>query len=103
LVEILGFAALWFLAGYLSALLVGRFVNLPWGPVQFGLLGLIVGLVALVPKLQSEHGRRLFFEGPEIDEDGDPILGCLWLIPLQILLLTLLGWAGWFISRWLFN
>jgi hypothetical protein len=68
-----------------------------------GLLGLIVGLVALVPKLQSEHGRRLFFEGPEIDEDGDPILGCLWLIPLQILLFTLLGWAGWFISRWLFN
>lgn len=100
MIPIIAFATLWFLSGYLAALLLGRFVDLPFGPVQFGLLGMIIGLMALLPRLQTEQGRRLFYEGPEVGEDGDPILGCLWFIPVQILLFTLLGWIGWGIFQW---
>jgi len=64
---------------------------------------MIIGLVALLPKLQTERGRRLFYEGPNWDEDGDPILGCLWLIPFQALVFTLLGWIVWLIVYWLFS
>jgi len=102
LIQIILFAGLWFLAGYLSTLLVGRFINLPFGPIQFGLLSMLIGLVALVPKLQTEQGRRLFYDGPEPNEDGDFILGCLWVIPFQILLFTLMGWAGWALVQWLY-
>jgi hypothetical protein len=103
LIPVIVFAGLWFLSDYLAALLVGRFISLPFGPIQVGLLGMIIGLVGLLSRLQTEQGRRLFYEGPGVGEDGDPLLGCLWLIPIQILLFTLLGWIGWFIIQWLFR
>lgn len=83
-------------------LLVEHFVNLLFSPIQFGLISMLLGLVALVPKLQTERGRRLFYDGPGPNEDGDFVLGCLWAIPFQILLFTLIGW-GWLLLQWLFS
>jgi len=103
LIQIIAFAALWFLAGCLLALLVGHFINLSFGAVQFGFMSMLIGLIALASRLQTERGRRLFYEGPKSDEDGDFLLGCLWIFPFQILLLTLVGWAGWLFAQWLFN
>jgi hypothetical protein len=99
LVYVIAFAALWFLAGYLATLLVGHFSELPLNPAQFGLISVLIGLIALVSRLQTEQGRQLFFEGPEPDEDGDLILGCLWAIPLQVLLVTLIGWGVWLLFQ----
>lgn len=93
--QLIALAGLWFLAGYLSTLLLNRFIELPFRPVQFGLLSLLLGLGALVSRLQTERGRRLFYEGPAPEEDGDVLLGCLWVFPFQILLFSLLGWLGW--------
>ena len=95
----IAFAVLWFLAGFFAALLLGQFINLPFNAVQCGLMSLLVGLVAFMLKLQSEQGRRMFYEGPEPGEDGDVVLGCLWVIPLQILLFTLLGWSIWILLQ----
>jgi len=101
--QLIALAGLWFLAGYLSTLLLNRFIELPFRPVQFGLLSLLLGLAALVSRLQTERGRRLFYGGPGPEEDGDVLLGCLWVLPFQILLFSLLGWLGWLIWRLFFS
>jgi hypothetical protein len=37
------------------------------------------GLIALVPRLQTERGRHLFYEGPDVAEEGDLFL--TWISP----------------------
>ncbi len=101
--SIIAFAFLWFLSGYLSTLLVSRLINLPFNPLQFGLMSMLIGLVALLPKLQSDEGRRVFYQGPDVDEDGDVTLGCLWVMPIQILLFTVIGFGVWLALQWLFK
>ncbi len=101
--SIIAFAFLWFLSGYLSTLLVSRLINLPFSPLQFGLMNMLIGLIALVPKLQSGEGRRMFYHGPDVDEDGDVTVGCLWVIPVQILLFTVIGFGVWLALQGFFN
>ena len=69
-------------------------IELPFRPVQFGLLSLLLGLGALVSRLQTERGRRLFYEGPGPEEDGDVLLGCLWCVPLSNPAVHLAGVVG---------
>jgi len=99
LILILVYTLLWFLAAFTLAILVNQMFPLPVSAFQCGLAGLIVGLMALLPTLQTERGRRLFYEGPGSGEDGDPRIGCLWLIPAEILLLTVLGWLIWLMAQ----
>lgn len=86
------YTLLWFLAGYAPAYLATWFANLPLQPAQFGLLALVVGLLFLSGITTTERGRRLFYEGPRGDEDGDPLIGCLWFLPICLVGFALIAW-----------
>jgi hypothetical protein len=34
----------------------------------------------------------MFYEGPGPDEDGDPLIGCLWMITGYVAVIAILGW-----------
>ncbi|MBI1879840.1 MAG: hypothetical protein HYR94_16740 [Chloroflexi bacterium] len=95
--HLVGYVALWFMAGYTLGGLARQFTELPLSGLECGLLGLTAGLIGLVPMIQTEQGRRLFYEGPAPGEEGDLLIGCLWLMGAQILLLALSGWGVWLI------
>ncbi len=79
--------------------LINQFAGLPLEAFQCGLLTMLVGLISLLPIISTERGRRLFYHGPEPDEDGDPLIGCLWAIAIQVILLAMLGWIVWLIAQ----
>ena len=92
---------LWFAAGYVMVALIIRFLDLPLAPFQGGVVGLLIGLVWLVLITSTEQGRHLFYEGPEEDEEGDPLVGCLWVTPFVIMMLAAIGWVYWFLLVWI--
>jgi hypothetical protein len=94
-VIIILYTLLWFLAGYLPALLLADFIRLPLQPFQFGLGGLIVGLLLLASLTRTEQGRRLFYEGSSGDEDSSPLIGCLWGLPFALILVAATTWLVW--------
>ena len=75
------------------------FIGSSLGYLQGGLISTVIGLVSLLPIIHTERGRHLFFEGPDIDEDGDPLIGCLWLAPAQIILLSILAIVVWIVLQ----
>jgi hypothetical protein len=91
------YVGIWFLAGFLLTIVIGFFVGRSLGYIQGGLISLLIGLVSLLPIIRTERGRHLFFDGPDEDEEGDPLIGCLWLIPAQIILLSILAAVGWIV------
>lgn len=91
---------LWSVAGYLATALVIRIFELPFATFQGAILGLLIGLIWLASATSTEQGRHLFYEGPDEDEDGDPVIGCLWVTPLIIMLLAAIGWVYWFLFVW---
>lgn len=93
------FTLIWFLAGYIPALLLARFIHLPFQLFQCGLFSLLVGLLLLASFIRTERGRRLFYEGPAEDEDGDPFVGCLWFLPLFIIMAALAIWLPWYLAE----
>ena len=88
----------WFVAGFVMAWALG----LPWlRSIQVGLSSLIVGLLVVVRViLRNPRLDRLFSFGPAEDEDGDPLLGCFFVIPLMIALIAFLSWLS--IQLWRF-
>ena len=86
------YAVAWFLAGYAVTWLVNAWFRSPVEAYQGGLMGLIVGLIILMPAIRTERGRRLFYEGPAEGEEGDPVIGCLFLLPILILIVTIIAW-----------
>jgi hypothetical protein len=94
------FAALWFVAGFVLAVFSRLLVDLPMGNVQCGLILMVVGLIGLLPIIRTERGRRLFFEGPDEDEDTDLRIGCLWITPVLIVLIVAIFAAEiWLMSQ----
>lgn len=96
------YVLLWFLAGYIPAFLFSWSVSLPLQPAQFGLLTLVVGLLLLSGITATERGRRLFpargashYEGPTGDEDGDPLIGCIWGLPGFLFGFGVIAWLVW--------
>ena len=96
---LLFYAGIWFLAGFMLTIVLDFFIGSPLGYLQGGLISTVIGLVSLLPIIHTERGRRLFFEGPEEDEDGDLLIGCLWLIPAQIILLSILAMLVWIVLQ----
>jgi hypothetical protein len=89
---LLAYILRWFVSGYLITALVSRYVELPFNPIQLGLFGLLIGLIGLAIVTRTERGRRMFYEGPGPDEDGDPLIGCLWMITGYVAVIAILGW-----------
>ena len=99
MLTIFGYSILWFLAGFALAASLNLFIALPLRNYECGLLTMLVGLISLLPLVNNETGRHLFFDGPDPDEDGDPLIGCLWIAPIEMILLTALAWVGWLIFQ----
>lgn len=89
----------WFVAGWVIAWALG----LPWlRSIQAGLMALIIGLLIVVQViLRNPHLDRLFSYGPEEDEDGNPFLGCFFVIPLMIALIAFLSWLSIQVGRFI--
>jgi hypothetical protein len=99
LTRLLIYLALWTFAGVASTALANQFLDLPLTAIQGGLIGLIIGAVALLPTLSTARGRHLFYEGPDPHEEGDPLIGCLWLFAIECLLFALFGWLIWLVIQ----
>ena len=93
------FVIIWFAVGYILAILANQFLPLPLTPLQFGIVGSIIGLIGLAFVTSNERSRRIFFEGPTADEEGDPLVGCLWMITLEMFALALLAGMIWMILQ----
>ena len=87
------FCLLWFAAGYTAGLAVTAITVPPipvWG---FGVACLLLGLIILAAVLRTEDNRRLFYEGPaEHEEDSEFIIGCLWVIPGILFVISFVAW-----------
>jgi hypothetical protein len=58
---------------------------------QIGFVGVIAALVyVVVVILPVERNRRLFFEGAGPDDEHYLHIGCLWIIPLAVILWALI-------------
>ena len=70
--------------------------DIPWlRSIQAGLTSLIFGLIIVAGViLRNPRLDRLFTYGPGEDEDGDPLLGCFFAIPIIIALTTFLAWIS---------
>jgi hypothetical protein len=79
--------------------LLSEFVPLPLSIFQWGLIGLLIGLIGLAIVTRTERGRRMFYEGPAADEEGDILVGCFWVIILQLFALALLAGVIWVILQ----
>jgi hypothetical protein len=44
--------------------------------------------------LPDARNRRLFFDGPEPDEERTLHIGCLWFVPASAFLWAAIIWAG---------
>jgi hypothetical protein len=93
--EIATLSVFWFIAGYVSAVLINQFTDLSINPIQAGVLLLLVGLLWLAVVTRDERQRREFYEGPLEGEDGSFIIGCLWVTPFVILAVAIVVW--WFL------
>jgi len=97
MIPLLIYVSLWCASGYLITLLLGGYIDLPFSPIQAASLILLVSLIVLAILTNTERGRRMFYEGPGPDEDGDPLTGWLWMVTIKVTLLAGLGWVTWLI------
>jgi hypothetical protein len=82
----------WFFVGFVIAAVLGVswLKSFQWGVLVF--LGVLIWVATFI--LPDDYKRRLFFEGPEEDEEGLLVAALFNALPAGILL-----WAG---LAWLF-
>ncbi len=84
------FVVLYFLAGLALAAL---FKVSPIRMFQAGVFTMLVGLVYVMTMiLPDEYRKRIFFDGPKSDEEGSPLVGLFYAIPLSLLICAGVGW-----------
>lgn len=88
---VIGLAALWALGGLGFGLAMEAFFNGQW-VLPCASLNLIVGMLLLLLITHDEQARRIFYEGPQENEPGLPVIGLLWTVPLALLLVGLIWW-----------
>ena len=102
LVAILVLAGLWGLSGYFIGIALET-VGIEY-PLRiiFASLNLIFGMTLFLNITRDPTADRLFFEGPGKDGQGDPRIGCLWAMPMGLILFGLLMWFWAILIRFLF-
>ncbi|MDM8518455.1 hypothetical protein QUF64_00295 [Anaerolineales bacterium HSG6] len=99
--HILVLGLFWGVSGYV----VGASFEFAGIPYQLGLmcgsLNLIIGMVLLKGLISTPRGDRMFFVGPQRDEDGDWRVGCLWLLPGTIFIIGLVSWFWGIVFRFI--
>jgi hypothetical protein len=53
---------------------------------------LLIGMLALLWITRTEFGDRMFYQGPQDDEDVWSVVGALWAIPIAIFCLAIIWW-----------
>lgn len=97
---ILVLASLWALSGFAIGSGVEAILGIDF-PIAIILasLNLILGLTLFLGITRDPTSERIFFEGPQPDEPGRPAIGCLWLLPLSLILVGLWLWLVAFFMR----
>ena len=105
---ILVLAALWAISGYAIGAAIeitGEMLDI--GPYPFKVImasiNVIIGLLLFKGITRDPTAERLFFEGPNHEEEGDFRIGCLWVLPASLLLFGLLMWLWAVILRFVLS
>ena len=79
--------------------------GLPYPPLKVILasLNVIIGILLFLGITRDPTAERIFFEGPRENEAGRPAIGCLWLMPVSLLVLGLVMWLVAIILRLMFE
>jgi hypothetical protein len=107
LILILALAALWAISGYAIGEAIKFFVEgfgvtiLPLG-VILASINLIIGMLLFKGITRDPTAERIFFEGPEKKGEGNLNVGCLWVMPVSLLLIGLYVWLVVGILRLIF-
>jgi hypothetical protein len=94
LMLILALAGFWAVSGYaigaaIEALGLDQY---PFGIIVAS-LNLILGMLLFLGITKDPTADRIFFEGPRRDEPGYPAIGCLWGLPISLLIMGLSMWV----------
>lgn len=103
LLYILVLAAFWAASGYALGMAFESFFRTGY-PVEnvFASLNLILGMSLFLGVTRDPTAERIFFEGPRPDEPGRLEVGCLWLLPLSLLVIELWMWVVALLMRLIF-
>lgn len=87
--SILSLAAIWAISGYVFGLTV-EIMGIPY-PIGniLASLNVIIGMFLFLGVTKNPRFERIFFEGPRPTDEGYMPVGCLWVIPLNFLVIGL--------------
>src|SRR5262245_59145892 len=95
LILILIFAGLWAVSGYMIGValeIIGFDIN------RLGIIlasvNVILGMTLFLRITRDPTAERIFFKGPDVDVDrrAYPQIGCLWMLPIVLLIYGVLMW-----------
>jgi hypothetical protein len=102
---ILALATLWASSGYIIGIAIET-AGLEAYPLRviFASLNVILGMSLFLGITKDPTVERFFFEGPGEDDKGQgyPQIGCLWAMPVGLLILGLLMWFWAIMLRLIF-
>lgn len=103
LLLILVLAALWAGSGYAIGVGIEAMFKTGYavGPIVAS-LNVILGLSLFLGITNDPTAERIFFEGPRPNEPGLPQIGCLWILPLSLLVIGLMLWFVALLVRFIF-
>jgi hypothetical protein len=104
LILILGLAGLWGISGYAIGVAIEAmgFNDYPVGIICAS-INLILGMSLFLGITKDPTTERIFFEGPRPNERGRWEIGCLWAMPISLLLFGLIAWIVIVIMRFIFK
>ena len=104
LLLILALAGLWAISGYVIGVALEAFgIPYPSLKVILASLNVILGLLLFQGITHDPTAERIFFNGPEAGKPGDLRIGCLWALPISLLISGFFLWAVAIVTRLIFS
>ncbi|MDM8520633.1 hypothetical protein QUF64_11330 [Anaerolineales bacterium HSG6] len=103
--HVLVLALFWAISGYsIGAAIETLGIDSYSFGVIFASINLIIGMTLFYGITSDPTAERIFFQGPREDEEdvGYPQIGCLWIMPLSIILFGFPLWLIIFVTRFIF-
>lgn len=104
LVLILALAGLWAVSGYAIGIAIEA-MGIDYPPLKIILasLNLILGMTLFLGITHDPTAERIFLEGRKPNDPGQPAIGCLWLMPVSLLIFGLSMWFVAMVIRLIFS
>ncbi len=101
-ISILSLAMVWAISGYVCGAFI-EWLGLPY-PMAMILasLNVIMGMFLFLGITKDARLERIFFDGPSPTDEGYIPVGCLWVIPLNLLLIGIILWVTAIVMRFFF-